>query len=285
MIDDALISRHVSPMTPVSTGMTPGGQLAFRVQCILFDIYGTLFISGTGDISLARDSFHRSDRFEGLLREYGVDDDPEGLIAKFVAAIEKSHLKSRQDGIDYPEVQIDEIWASILGISDRATVRRFAVEFELLANPIYPMPHLKSVLMACRESGIGMGIISNAQFYTPRLFEWFLGSSLADLGFLPELTYFSYETGQAKPSLVMFESAKQVLNKKNISTDRTLYVGNDMRNDIYPAQSVGFATALFAVDSRSLRLREEDPVCEGLAADLIITDLRQILNWLPKKKC
>jgi putative hydrolase of the HAD superfamily len=56
-----------------------------------------------------------------------------------------------------------------------------------------------------------------------------------------------------------------------------LYVGNDMRNDIVPAASVGFNTALFAGDQRSLRLRESDADCRNVTPDVIVTDLRQLI--------
>jgi len=51
-----------------------------------------------------------------------------------------------------------------------------------------------------------------------------------------------------------------------------------MLNDIYPAKMVGFKTALFAGDARSLRLRKNHPKCQNLSADIIITDLAQILD-------
>lgn len=40
-----------------------------------------------------------------------------------------------------------------------------------------------------------------------------------------------------------------------IESSQTLYVGNDMLNDIYPAQQLGLKTAFFAGDQRSLRKR------------------------------
>ena len=40
---------------------------------------------------------------------------------------------------------------------------------------------------------------------------------------------------------------------------------------------VGFKTALFAGDGRSLRPRESDDRCRGLSPDLIVTDLRQLI--------
>ena len=49
-----------------------------------------------------------------------------------------------------------------------------------------------------------------------------------------------------------------------------------MYKDIYPAQQVGFKTALFAGDMRSLRLREDKAEVQGLHPDYIITHLEQM---------
>jgi putative hydrolase of the HAD superfamily len=53
-----------------------------------------------------------------------------------------------------------------------------------------------------------------------------------------------------------------------------------MLNDIYPSKKAGFKTALFAGDNRSLRLRTDDLKCSNLSADLVITDLIQIIDYL-----
>jgi putative hydrolase of the HAD superfamily len=53
-----------------------------------------------------------------------------------------------------------------------------------------------------------------------------------------------------------------------------------MLNDIYPAHKLGFQTALFAGDARSLRLRADDSRCLNLSADLILTDLGQLIDHI-----
>jgi len=78
----------------------------------------------------------------------------------------------------------------------------------------------------------------------------------------------------------MFIAAVEKLEKMDISPHSVLYVGNDMLNDIYPAKTAGFKTALFAGDARSLRLRENHPQCKDLSPDIIITDLIQILDHI-----
>jgi len=53
-----------------------------------------------------------------------------------------------------------------------------------------------------------------------------------------------------------------------------------MLNDILPAQRIGFKTALFAGDKRSLRLRPDDARCEDIVPDIIVTDLLQLVEYL-----
>ena len=120
-----------------------------------------------------------------------------------------------------------------------------------------------------------MGIISNAQFYTPLILRWFLNSGLPDLGFEEDLLIYSYEMGCAKPSAALFKLAAHRLEKRGISPESVLYLGNDEKKDILPAKQTGFQTALFAGDARSLR-REGGSV----QADLVITDLEQLLVYM-----
>lgn len=48
----------------------------------------------------------------------------------------------------------------------------------------------------------------------------------------------------------LFSLALDTLAKANISPRETLYVGNDLINDIAPAQNAGMQTALFTGDKR-----------------------------------
>jgi putative hydrolase of the HAD superfamily len=270
----------VEPLTPQPTSIQPGGTLNHKIECALFDIYGTLLISASGDIGVAKKESENTWKLEPLLRKFGISRPPASLLNDFFAAIEKEHQNLRQSGIDHPEIKIEEIWKQVLNIKELDQAKAFAAEFEMIANPVYPMPHLNEMLDACRQKKISLGIISNAQFYTPLLLEWFLDCNLTDLGFDPELMIFSYQHQQAKPSLSLFRLAAAQLKKKRIPEKAVLYLGNDVLNDIYPAHAVGFNTALFAGDARSLRLREKDPRCKNVSPDLIITELLQIPGHL-----
>ena len=276
-----IISEYIPPVSPVPTSLTPRGNLEEKIEGILFDVYGTLFISRSGDIGMAKKKSPQMEKLEKLLQQFGIKKDPQSVLNRFYAAIENQHERLKKKGVDFPEVEIDQIWMRVLENDDLETVRAFAVTFELIANPVYPMPNLGTLLSACQDSNVVMGIISNAQFYTPYLFNWFLGSPPEDLGFHPDLILYSYEFGYAKPSTFMFQVAADRLNHTNISVGSALYIGNDMLNDMYPAKQTGFKTGLFAGDARSLRLRENDPRCKDLSVDLVITDLIQLLDYIP----
>ncbi|MBW2488970.1 MAG: HAD family hydrolase [Deltaproteobacteria bacterium] len=280
MIRNDVIKSYVTPLSPQPTGLSPAGQLAGTIECIFFDIYGTLFISEAGDISMARQISPRISKLKKLIAKFELDVSPRELIEKLHRAIEARHHQLKQSGSDIPEVEIDIIWQQLLACKDIEQARDFAIEYELIANPVYPMPHLAKLLRACRQQNCQMGIISNAQFFTPLLFEWFLGDDATALGFGPELIILSYQLGCAKPSPVLFEIAAAAIESRGIARSATLVVGNDMLNDIYPARQIGFQTALFAGDARSLRLRKDDPRCRDLRADLILTDLAQLIDHI-----
>ncbi len=278
-----LIKPYLRPMEPIPTGMPVGGCLKPPIRCLLCDIYGTLFISGSGDLSTARRQARPLSQIAGLLDRYHLSMKPEELFERLYDAVDQYHRNRKKIGIPYPEVRIEQIWNTLLGIDDECLMH-FAVEFEMIVNPVWPMPHLKTLLEVCRQSKIRLGIISNAQFFTPWLFEWFLGQRPEDLGFDNDLIFYSYASGVAKPSPSLFKTASQRLDMMGIAAQQTVYIGNDMRKDIIPSHHAGFQTVLFAGDARSLRLDKN--VSADLAAtpgnmpDLVVTDFEQLIRYL-----
>lgn len=274
--------KSLVPLEPIPSGCNPRGEPREKIGCLVFDIYGTLFISGSGDIGTTKKTHFNWVRLNDLLQRYRISRSPKQLLGDFFRAIEYEHKFMQRNGIDYPEVDIIHIWRKVLGSYQPEDLHHFALEIELILNPVYPMPHLEDLLSVCRRSGIIMGIISNAQFYTPNLFEYFFNAELVALGFDPDLIVFSYRIGRAKPSAVLFEILGERLDQKGVPRSSTLYVGNDMLNDIVPAHAVGIQTALFAGDARSLRLRKDDVRCRRHFADMVITDLLQLVDILEK---
>jgi putative hydrolase of the HAD superfamily len=272
--------KYLQHLSPIPTALSPWGALKKKIECVLFDVYGTLFISGMGNTRGLQVDSSMLEQIEHLLADYAIPMAAPELLQHYHSAIETEHEGLRKKGIDFPEVEIEQIWMKVLGNNDLETVRRFAIEFEWIANPVYPMPNLEDLLSACRRQGLLMGIVSNAQFYTPLVFKWFLHSEPTGLGFHRDLIFYSYRFGVAKPSQMLIQIAVAKLKEKGIQLDAVLFVGNDMLNDIYPAAAAGMQTALYAGDQRSLRLRTDDARCKNLNPNLVITNLLQLAEHL-----
>jgi len=284
-----LIAQYQKPLFPLPSGAREEGALRGKVRAVLFDVYGTLFVSESGDISIAQEGIFGKEKgrlslLRGLFRRYGVESDENSVLQRFFEEIRTVHETLRAGGVDHPEVKIDKVWMTILGLDNIERARRFAVEYESIVNPAYPMPNCLAVIEALKDRGILLGLISNAQFFTPLLFEAFFGRTLDELGFSSALVVFSYAHGAAKPSSLLFSHAAEALKREKIEPPHALYVGNDVRNDIVPAMEAGFQTALFAGDRRSLRLRKDDSHCAGIKPDLKIIDLLSIVREIEKKQ-
>ena len=301
MTDDLIeiIKQHSCCMKPVQTGIIPAIYPDKEIKAVLFDIYGTLFISEAGDISHSQeisqsgltpdsDSLNQNRSFIKTFKEYGLN--PENLDQEvlneikliYIQEIKKEHKKLISEGFEHPEVLITEIWEIIMKkLTGRefppGEIEKIAVIYESVSNSTCPMPGAEEIIVWLKERGIVTGIISNAQFYTPLLFDAYFGKGISELGFDTEISCYSYRSGRAKPDPFLFKEAASVMDKKyNIKPFEVLYTGNDMLNDITAAAAAGMKTALFAGDKRSLRLRSDNPVCSSTVPDLVITDLLQI---------
>lgn len=267
-----------SPLKPRPTGADPHIEPLPGIRAVLFDVYGTLVISASGDIGLAGEQ-NADSAFAAALDAASVKATAGTGPEKLEQTIRAFHAERTAAGVEFPEVDILDIWRKVL--SSREELAPLAVEYEFRVNPVWPMPGLAQVLRDLRNSRLVLGIVSNAQFYTPLMLEGFLGISLDGLGFDAECCAWSYRLLEAKPSPRIYEEALAGLARAHgIAPGEVLYVGNDQRNDIWPASLAGCHTALFAGDARSLRLREDDPRCAHVVPDRIVTDLRQITDYI-----
>ncbi len=283
-----MIRQASRPLAPLETGVAPQLAPLDGIRAVVLDVYGTLLVSASGDISLTS-GVSRGDAICDALTAMGVAFEGHGDEAVEVlhAVIGRHHAESE---VDYPEVEIREVWrdalaefvaAGWIATADQHLDReRLAIEYEMRVNPVWPMPGLAEFLETIRKSRLTLGIISNAQFFTPLLFQALVGGSPQELGFAPSRCWWSYVYRQAKPGRYLYEQAAATLAVKGLAASEVLYVGNDMRNDIAPAAAVGFRTALFAGDDRSLRWRRDDALVAGVTPDRIVTELRQILTIL-----
>ena len=280
------IVGNCRPLTPEPTGVEPRLTELAGIRAVLFDVYGTLLISASGDVG-ANAGDHRAAALRQTceLLNLELNCPAEQAVEKLHAEIARDHAQAKAQGVEYPEVDIVEAWQAVVPqLVDRLPGeidwQRLALEYEVRVNPVWPMPTAESTLAELAARELVLGIVSNAQFFTPLLFPALMGKTVEQFGFEPELSYFSYEYRQAKPGSYLYGLAQQVLESREIQPAEVLYVGNDMLNDVTAAASVGFRTALFAGDRRSLRLRSDDDRVQGVAADIVMTQLSQLLKCL-----
>lgn len=286
-----IIKRLSSPLTPRATGMEPRCAVLDDIQAVLFDIYGTLLISGSGDVGVHSDS-QPGHALSEAMQAVGLPalPEPDAGVALLHDVIRAHQEQHRLDDIVYPEVDISMVWQDVLNrcceehwidvVLTRQQRERFAVEYECRVNPVWPMPGMIDTLNAIKASERSLGIISNAQFFTPLLFPALFEQSVEELGFHPGLQFYSYRYLRAKPGEFLYSQAADTLRTMGVEPHQTLYIGNDMLKDILPAARIGFKTALFAGDDRSLRLRENDDRVRELQPDVVVTELPQLLPVL-----
>ena len=285
-------------LKPMPTLLKPFVRKDPAIKAFVFDVYGTLLISASGDIDesvFSTDNIKQAFSVSNIRMSESVKDQAAlltDLLEQFRQSVKDNHSRTRTEELPYPEVDILKIWQDILlshgkknelVFNGQLCIKCFIFVFEVLSNRIYPMPGMKEILSRLADKQYPMGIISNAQFYTPVIMNYFLHDTITEeeavAPFDPDLTIFSYKYMRSKPDMYLFELLKdQCQRKYGLYADEILFVGNDMFRDIYPAVLAGFKTALFAGDTKSLRLRQEKPELKKIVPDYIITDLMQLLT-------
>ncbi len=264
-----------------------------KVKAVIFDIYGTLLISSSGDIdqaSLNNENMRTAMKAGGFDLSGCKHETYSFLLDQLQEQVKKQHEELKTQGHPYPDVDIFKVWKGMFEVAESKGLIKLGgneswadaiMVFELLSNRVYPMPGMKEVLQEIKKMGIPIGIVSNAQFYTPIIMNYFLtGEFSTDQHihlFEEDLSVYSFKELRAKPDTALFNKFIPVLNSKyNIEPSETIFVGNDMLKDVYTATKAGLRTVLFAGDERSLRLREDDPRVKGMFPDFIINDLKQL---------
>lgn len=282
-----------APKAPIPTKLSPELKILSELKAVYFDVYGTIMISGT-EPNMRTDGSREEKLLKKSFDAFGLSYTDE-LISSTLSllrdAIERSHDRQKKKGVDYPEVDIIQIWRNVINEiagredfegMDKDKVPEFLTDFVIRYDDPWLMPGLENTVEAIQDHGLELGIISNSQFYTPLTLEALSGKNMEELGFPGDSSFWSFAEDIAKPSVRFYELAADHLSRVcSIKPEEVLFVGNDMLNDVYPAHKAGFQTALFAGDQRSLRLRDGDERVKGLKPDIILTSLPQIIKCLP----
>ena len=284
---DAVLANR-QPMQPIPTDVQPSLERLGGIRAVVFDVYGTLVISGSGDVGSV-DETDRGTHLSAAIEAAGLSltQDQIPTIEDLHGVIEDCNAKRRSPECPKPEVDIVDVWRRTLSISPSETspkvtenIVRLAAQYESRANPTWPMPGAAGLIARLSEAGQRLGIVSNAQVFTPPLVCQLGGATLVEQGFDLDLCLFSNRFAQSKPGPRLFDVLREALGRLGIQPREAVYVGNDMLNDVWAASQAGLRTAWFAGDRRSMRRREDDPRCRSLRPDVVLTELGQLPNCL-----
>ena len=209
-------------------------------------------------------------------------------LASLRKLIESTNHASKSPDCPKPEVDIVDIWRRLLTdhqlnsiADDTSIVVQIATAFEARSNPTWPMPGAADLIAKLKSSGLKLGIVSNAQIFTPALVENLCGaSSLEQAGFDLDLSIFSNRFRQSKPGPRLFDVLVRSLASNGILPQQVVYVGNDILNDVYAASKAKLRTAWFAGDRRSCRRRSDNQRCSGVSPDIVLTTLLDLQKCL-----
>lgn len=289
------IKELAEPLSPLPAEHTTRLNKISDIKCVAFDFYGTMYLSGVGDIGIDED---QEDESEEIFRKsleasgFSVQDITAGSLGLQILkqSLARHKQKAKENGVEYPEPEIRKVWRDVLnelkeqslisGTIGESSIASFAVEFEFRINAIWPVPNLAEILTQLKKRDLELAIISNSQFYTPLAFEAIMGRSPEDFGFNKDLLVWSYECGCKKPDTALYEEFVERIQEQDINPTQVLYIGNDINKDIRPASYLGMHTGLYVGDSRSIRHEESELKNISPTPDLVIDDLSQIEKCL-----
>lgn len=287
-----IIQSLSKPLEFTPTNVKPKLKKISGIRAAIFDIYGTLLISNVGRNSLSESALANENAIREALGAANFEIlEPEVKLSEVYAEYVDGHYGIRRsEGIQYPEINIMDVWQDFLnelftqGVIDgdltEKSIRRVILNYECRVNPVWPRPGSLEFLRNLQDKDICSGVISTAQFYTPLTLETLYQNSLETLGFKRSLCIWSFEHKKIKPSASLFELCTSRLHDIGISPEETLYIGNDMRCDIIPANNVGFKTALFAGDAISYNNSSSEEDINACKPTIIFTKFDQLKNYI-----
>lgn len=265
---------------PETSGVCPVLPRLEGIRLVSFDLYGTLLVSAAGGEENRQEE--RVGAMKAALVASGRDgSNAELWLEAFDRSIGRAQDALRRSGVDFPEVEIRDVWRSVFqefGFHEpRADeIEAFARDYENGSNPCGAMPGAVEIVERISAGGLALGIVSNAQFYTEMVVQEVLGFQMDIGGFDAKCCIFSFEHGQGKPSTKLFEILTEAANSRGIRGSEIVHIGNDLEKDVLPAKAVGLRAILFAGDARSLRTGGRSMEHAASMADAVLTDLAQL---------
>jgi putative hydrolase of the HAD superfamily len=172
---------------------------------------------------------------------------PRELAPWLETAIAEERQRLRARRVPHPEVRVERVWARLFPGRSRRELMKIALEYELAVNPSWPAPGCSRLLACLRRLPVLLGLLSNAQFYTPLILTALLGAPPEKVGFSRGLCVYSYRHGIAKPDPALLGIALSRLEARGVPRGSIVVVGDDLDNDIIPAARAGLMTVLIGL--------------------------------------
>jgi len=210
------------------------------MKLLIFDVYQTLLLV---------ESFPPSqDRFDRLLTEFSLPQNSPPSLSDLQATLEelirRDHAAAKAAGIGQPEVNWPRLLLEALpaagGMSQEQLIR-FSAGVMACQRRVSLMPGAEQTLHLARQLGLTLGILSNAQAYTPieldeALQPWNLSLDL----FHPDFVFWSFEHGFAKPDPYCFRILTSRAEAIGHLPSSIWLVGDRLDNDIQPSLRQGW---------------------------------------------
>jgi putative hydrolase of the HAD superfamily len=283
------------------------------IKVAVFDVYGTLINYWKDEFCKPQEkinSFYNA--FEKIItlfnmKDYLLEMNPNEPPQKTLFDLYHGLISLKQElalkkNIEFPEINIEKIWDAIIQMlkrrgynikdkqlgeeSDFIRCVAYAYNFFALNRGLYP--DVADALLGLKKQNILLGIISNAQFYTPIDLSLFLrdqtNNEIDDYLriFEQDLVFFSYEYGVSKPNILLYRKLFDALYEYNVLPEQTIFIGNDIVSDIYSAQQVGLKTAFFIGDSRCSFTHEKSEIIPDISFSLW-KELPDKISFYPDK--
>ena len=255
IISDMIKKQNSNSITKASLDSIPSSVSlnipSNTIQMIVFDIYGTLLHTRMGEIGILEKNPDMLLDIPELHLQLDIQKTQKD-IQKLI--LEQHTILRTKYNIHYPEINIINIWKTYSHNNplfpktlNTEEAMICALRHEILINPVWAMPQAFHTLIQLQKQGYALGIISNAQFYTPLILE-IIYPKWNTLEF--ETSIWSYQHHISKPSSTLYH---RFLQKSKYEAKSILYIGNDKNKDIVPAKKVGMNPLLYAGDASSFR--------------------------------
>ena len=234
-----------------------------RIEAVVFDLLYTLVHPGTYPGGTGRVGW-----LAGML---GVD--PADLEARWTAfepVLEAGQAPESSDGLG-PELRWVRAVAADLGAEVTSTdLARTEADWDLTRRRalLDPPPSSVATLVALRERGLRVGVLSNTHGLELRAWD------RSPLAAHVEVVALSHELGACKPNPATYA---HVLSRLGVSAAAAAYVGDGSNDELAGARSAGFAMVVLAEEAAAKAAPDELPRLRA-QADASVTSLPEVVG-------